>query len=123
MLKQLAFVAICVLFQPSEELYYGSRMFVAYLKVKADSAFVDLIYVDKFPRDILTDTLVLNRTNGRWAGKSTDIVELGNKYKVKTIQDSSVFAGCEITVKRNEKEYRKYIESDRKYAAENRRKH
>lgn len=63
-----------------------------FLKVDKDTAFADLVQIEKFPRNLHSDTLFYK--DGKWAGASTQLFRKNGKYfvrmnamKVKVRQD------------------------------------
>lgn len=52
-----------------------------FLKVDKDTAFADLVQIEKFPRNLHSDTLLY--TDGRWTGASTQLFRKNGKYFVR----------------------------------------
>jgi hypothetical protein len=88
--------------------YAGSdKLFnIVFLKVSNDTAIADFILVEKFPRDLHTDTLVYERNNV-WNGKTTKLYQKKYAYYITSGQRPFI---SPIKVRSNEALYRKRID-------------
>jgi hypothetical protein len=91
-----------------EGYYAGSdKLFnIVFLKVNKDTAIADFILVEKFPRDLYTDTLVYEG-NSFWKGKTT---KLYHKKRAHYIASGQRPFESPIKIRPNEALYRKRID-------------
>lgn len=70
--------------------YYGSiQFFVSYLVAKDSLVYVDFYLWDKFPRDVICDTLSYNKNKTKWHGKFSEIYNRKNRMYVQIVKDTS----------------------------------
>ncbi len=98
--------------------YYGNdKMFTSvFVKISGDTAFVDFIFFQKYPRELLSDTLFY-QDNHIFTGRIVNILPESNKYYICTNQESKVFGNkVKIKIKSNELYYQKHIDEFKNYA-------
>lgn len=100
--------------------YYGNdHLFTnVFVNVSYDTAFVDIIFIQKYPRDIISDTLFYNNDDLMFVGKITKILlHDGEKY-IHTIEESTVFGKkFEIQLNSDEAYYKDHIDKYKNYAS------
>jgi hypothetical protein len=66
--------------------YVGSdKLFtLVFLKISNDTAFVDFIHVEKFPRSLYSDTLLHDQATETWKGKTSRLYKKRQSYFVAT---------------------------------------
>lgn len=91
--------------------YYGSdKLFnIAFLKMMKDTAIADFIVFQKFPRAVLTDTLLYNVANNIWLGRKSKLYQKKGKYHLATLTDSTTFGKSDIRIYLDEALYKKKI--------------
>jgi hypothetical protein len=67
----------------SEGLYRGGNGWeLVFLKISNDSAYADFIHLEKFPRELHSDTLQYDAVSGTWKSKTGSLVQTGNYYSI-----------------------------------------
>lgn len=91
--------------------YHGSdKLFKSvYVKIMNDTAIADFIYFQKYPRDLITDTLIYNESNKIWVGRSSKMYQKNDKYYV-SLNELFVFGKTELRIKLKEKYYKETID-------------
>lgn len=93
--------------------YFGSdkgfkRVF---LRINNHIAIADFIFVQKYPRELLSDTLLFDKSTNIWVGQYSILHEKDGKYYVRTKNASSIFATKkDIRIRLNEQYYKKNID-------------
>jgi hypothetical protein len=65
--------------------YRGAEFLIRIImRVSGDTAFVDFLAVDKYPREIQVDTLYYNPALASWTGKYTVLVQERKKYYIRS---------------------------------------
>jgi hypothetical protein len=87
--------------------YHGSGVFV---HVKGDTVIVDFIFIQKYPRELMTDTLLYNVSNYKWMGRASSLYQKGDKCYIKVNDESSIFyTKKDILIKPDKDYYLKHI--------------
>jgi hypothetical protein len=92
--------------------YFGSdKSFTSvFVRLAGDTAFADFILFQKYPRDLLTDTLLWEPGNRKFFGHHTFILQKDKNYFVYTNENSMVFdKQLSIKIKPNESYYKNYL--------------
>jgi len=88
--------------------YHGSGVFVV---VNNDTAIADFIFFQKYPRELMTDTLLYNESNHNWLGESSTLYEKKGKYYIRINDKSSLFyRKKDIRIKQDENYYKNHID-------------
>lgn len=81
-----------------------------FVKIESDKAIADFILKDKYPRELLTDTLYYRQNDNTWQGKVSEIYQKQEKYYVRSKATLFIFGSKkEIRIKTDENYY-KYID-------------
>jgi hypothetical protein len=98
--------------------YIGSRfMLPVFIKVAGDTAFVDILVVDKMPRRLYTDTLYYDAQSRRWGGKTTVLCQKKKKIVLQTTTQTPLHnVNDEITVKHNKRYTDQYLDHEKNVA-------
>lgn len=75
--------------------YYtgGDKLFTSvFVEVKNDTAIADFIFIQKYPRRLLTDTLSYSQNTRKWIGRSSILYQKGSNYYTRVTDSSSVFS-------------------------------
>ncbi len=91
----------------------GKLFIIAYVKVSQGRAVADIIYKDKFPRDLLTDTLVYVGSSNSWKDKATSLYNKKGSWYIDA--QNTLFASS-IKLETNEKQYREHIHQHKNLA-------
>jgi hypothetical protein len=87
--------------------YTGRELFnQVFVKVEQGTVIADHIFIEKFPRDLLTDTLVPQKDQSEWKGKWTSLYTKGGRWYISTKQP---FFASTIRIKVNEGYYKEQI--------------
>lgn len=103
----------------SDGYYYGNdKLFTnVFVKVAGDTALIDFILFQKYPRELLSDTLLYYASNHMFSGRTTNILLKNGRNYICTNQESMVFdKKVEIKLKPNETYYKKHINEYKNYA-------
>ena len=91
----------------------GDKLFsVVFLKKQGDTAFADFIHWDKFPRQLVKDTLVFNSTDQTWSGNFSRLATVKEKLVIDRKEGSvteinyPLFGRKGLHIKENEKRYK-----------------
>lgn len=70
--------------------YYRGSVFLlnVFMRVSGDTAFVDFVSWDKFPRDVRVDTLYYNLQHDSWTGKYTELTTKREKHYIRQKEQS-----------------------------------
>lgn len=89
----------------------------AFVNVVGDTAFVDLILLEKYPRKLFTDTLIYNASYGSFIGSNTNFLLRNGRIYLCTNQDSLVFGkNLKIKLVRDDLFYEKHNNEYKNYA-------
>lgn len=86
---------------------------LVFVNAKPDTAIVDFILFEKFPRELLTDTLIYNATGRQYKGRMAVLFEKGPDYYVKLETDSATFNNKKALRIKSDKGY--YVKSIDEY--------
>lgn len=92
--------------------YHGNdKLFTdAFVKVVDDTAFVDFILFEKYPRELLSDTLFYDSANQMFLGRISGIIFKNGRYHISTVKESIIFGKkAEIKLNPDELYYRNNI--------------
>ena len=95
--------------------YYGSdRLFTnVFVKLAHDTAFADFIHVEKFPRALLTDTLLYDAGQNAWRGSTSKLYQKGNAWR---IANNPPRFTSGIKIKPDETYYKEHIDAQKNFA-------
>ncbi|MGN6420906.1 MAG: hypothetical protein ACTHMC_25570 [Pseudobacter sp.] len=106
--------------------YYrsGNGFSTTFFEVNGDTAYADFILIDKFPRELESDTLYYNAASQSWKSDKSQLAREGKIYRytsVYTCNTCSVEKEYNIRseLKKDKKLTRQYIDSYKNYAAVN----
>jgi hypothetical protein len=98
--------------------YYkgGDQLFtIAYLQVMKDTVFADFIHIDKFARNLYSDTLVYDGSNQIWKGSTKILYKKRGAYYISTKEP--FFAGkLKVKFESNEAVYQQQIDKHKNVA-------
>ena len=93
--------------------YTGSNGFetIAYVAIDKNSAIADFILFDKFPRELFSDTLVLDEKTNDFFGRFCKLHQINYKIHLTTIDTLRIFGRTiNIEISLNEKYYTEVID-------------
>lgn len=102
----------------------GNGFSTTFFQVNGDTAYADFILIDKFPRELESDTLYYNPSSQSWKSNKSQLAQAGKIYQytsVYTCNTCSVEKEYNIRseLKKDKKLTRQYIDSYKNYAAVN----
>ncbi|WP_127128911.1 hypothetical protein [Pseudoflavitalea rhizosphaerae] len=62
----------------------GNGWDLIFLKISNDSAYADFIHLEKFPRELHSDTLVYNTVTQSWKSVKSELLQQGKYYSIKS---------------------------------------
>jgi hypothetical protein len=92
---------------------------VAYVKVEDEKVYADFVHIEKFPRDLYSETLSPDLSDSSFVGSTSRLYEKNGKYYITIEREGTAFGKMKIRLKHNEKGYKAGIENNRNYAAFN----
>ncbi len=102
-----------------EGYYYGSdKLFTnVFVKIVNDTAIIDFILIQKYPRELLNDTLLYNSDNQIFLGRISNL-RINNDIKYVCNNEMSLIFGknIKIRIKQNKAFYEKHIDEYKNYA-------
>jgi hypothetical protein len=95
--------------------YYGSAVFVlaTFMRVSGDTAFVDFVAWDKYPREVKVDTLYYNQKREVWTGTYTELITKREKHYLRhNVQAPSPLLGekTDLRMKPEERFYGRKVD-------------
>lgn len=103
----------------SDGYYYGNdKLFTnVFVKVAGDTALIDFIFYEKYPRELHSDTLLYNAINHMFFGRTSNILKKNGGNYICTNQESMIF-GKKVEIKLNSDEsyYKMHLNEYKNYA-------